>query len=62
MPRLDIKDYVRWLPCPGCGQPMRWQNDGEIEIIAESRQFVTIEGLWTADDGCENPFCKWSRI
>jgi len=57
-----MPEKIKWLPCPGCQHPIRYYKDEEIEVNAESRQFVPIEGLWMAEEGCTNPFCKWSKV
>ena len=59
---VKLRDFVRWMPCPGCQQPIRYYNNGFIEVNVESLQDVKINGLWCPDVGCENPFCKWSKI
>jgi RNase P subunit RPR2 len=53
---------IKWLSCPGCQHPILYTNNSTISVNVESEQLVSVECLWLPVEGCDNPFCKWSKV
>lgn len=54
-PHLDIR-------C-GCGESLiEFRSDRGIEVTAESRQMIRVNGWWSLHESCTNPFCEWSKV
>ena len=51
-----------FVPCPGCGKEIKFIDQGEIEVRAESTAKIPVPGLMVISEKCNNPFCKWNDV
>lgn len=50
------------MKCPSCDNMMKFERGGSIIVKCESTRSIEVPKLIVLTQGCENPFCKWSRI
>lgn len=55
------RNFFMKCPNPDCNQVMRFAY-AKIMVNAETKRAVDVKDFLRLDRGCENPFCKWSKV